>query len=251
MNNSKSISKICLVCGDIFYKKSIESKNYWARKKYCSYKCSLTKTSVQKQSFDRNKLKGLIPWNKGTKYSEKMKFRLNLSGLEIGRGFNKGKKLLQITGENNPNWKEKIRKNCEICNKEMLLPPWDKNRRFCNRKCWALGTRGIGSPVYKGDKAITPLRIRIMELPEYKNWRSIILKRDNYTCVLCREKRNLEVDHKKRFLHIINENNIDTVEKSRECKELWDIENGRTICRKCHRKTDTFGTTGLRKNIIS
>ena len=36
---------------------------------------------------------GSKPWNKGKKFSEEEKQKLNMSGLSIGRGFNKGKKI--------------------------------------------------------------------------------------------------------------------------------------------------------------
>jgi len=75
-------------------------------------------------------------------------------------------------------------------------------------------------------------------------------KRDNYVCVLCKSRKDLEVDHIKRYLNIVNENNIKTTEDARNCKELWDISNGRTLCRECHRKTDTYGTKGTRKQLL-
>ena len=34
-----------------------------------------------------------------------------------------------------------------------------------------------------------------MQLAQYSEWHAAVLKRDNYTCVLCGKKRNLEVDH--------------------------------------------------------
>ena len=30
------------------------------------------------------------------------------------------------------------------------------------------------------------------------------------------------------------------LKKAFKCKELWDINNVRTLCRECHKKTDTF-----------
>lgn len=76
--------------------------------------------------------------------------------------------------------------------------------------------------------------------------------RDNFTCILCKRKGGwskeekirviLNVDHIKAFSLIIKENNITDLEIAFSCKELWNIENGRTLCCNCHKKTDNFGT---------
>ena len=34
---------------------------------------------------------------------------------------------------------------------------------------------------------------------------------------------------------------IENKEQARNCDALWDMENGRTLCISCHRKTDTYG----------
>ncbi len=230
MNNIK-----CLECGDLISKRGA--------KKYCSRECCLKNTSIQKQSFDENKLKGHIPWNKGSKGIMKS----NSGSFQKGTQINLGRVRLDMRGENNLKWKPKIEKECSFCKKILFLQPNEiRNRNFCNRSCWALGTRGKESPVYKGEEAVGRYRNRVAELPEYKEWHAIILKRDNYKCVLCESKERLEVDHKKRFLFIVNENNLKTVEDARNCKELWDTDNGRTVCHSCHLTTDTYGTKGLK-----
>lgn len=63
---------------------------------------------------------------------------------------------------------------------------------------------------------------------EYKLWRTSVFERDDYTCQLCHKRGgNLNADHIKRFC---------------DHPELrFDINNGRTLCVECHRKTDTYG----------
>lgn len=103
---------------------------------------------------------------------------------------------------------------------------------------------GAKSIHWKG--GLTPIYISIRNSPEYKKWRTSIFHRDKYMCVSCGDNKggNLEADHIKPFALILQENNIQTLELSRECAELWDLNNGRTLCKNCHRKTDTWGFKG-------
>lgn len=69
----------------------------------------------------------------------------------------------------------------------------------------------------------------IWKTKEYQAWRKSVMRRDNYTCVNCGDSRggNLEADHiKPRYLY----------------PELtFDLDNGRTLCKPCHRATPTWG----------
>ena len=63
---------------------------------------------------------------------------------------------------------------------------------------------------------------------EYKLWRESVFKRDNYTCQGC-GITNVKL-------------NADHIEPFAISKELrFNINNGRTLCVPCHRKTDTYG----------
>ena len=56
-----------------------------------------------------------------------------------------------------------------------------------------------------------------------------VFRRDNFTCVLCNKSKSgqLEADHIKPWC---------------DFPELrFDIDNGRTLCRDCHKTTDTYG----------
>lgn len=80
---------------------------------------------------------------------------------------------------------------------------------------------------------------------EYSIWRLEVFKRDNFTCKECGKKGGwnsvLKTDHIKQFALILKENNIKSLDDARSCKELWDINNGRTLCKECHKKTPTWG----------
>jgi hypothetical protein len=52
----------------------------------------------------------------------------------------------------------------------------------------------------------------------------------------------IEAGHIYPFYKILDDFKITSIEESISCKELWDIGNGRTLCRECHKKTDSYGT---------
>lgn len=235
------MQKKCLVCGNAFDKKYSESKKYFERKKYCSQACSLKNTTISSQKNHFSLPKGSIPWNKDLKYTEEMRKTLDLSGLEKGRGLFKGLKRPQFSGRSSPRWKEPTTLNCEYCGKTVERKPWQiKKHTYCNLVCSRAGIRGRASPVFKGENAKNPLRQRIMQLPEYAAWRQAVFSRDSFKCVWCGAKSNFEADHIKPYKVIRDEHGIKTTEDARVCKELWDVANGRTLCRECHRKTDNY-----------
>lgn len=80
---------------------------------------------------------------------------------------------------------------------------------------------------------ITPENMRIRASKEYKDWRTAVFERDDYTCQECGSRGyQLNADHIKPFAYF---------------PELrLAIENGRTLCVPCHRKTPTY-SLGARK----
>lgn len=68
----------------------------------------------------------------------------------------------------------------------------------------------------------------------YKNWRSAVLKRDGYKCVVCGRGRpaRLEVDH----IH----------SWSRHPELRFEVDNGQTLCHPCHKRTPTYGFKAAR-----
>lgn len=85
---------------------------------------------------------------------------------------------------------------------------------------------GEGNPNWKG--GVTPINLVIRTSLKYKIWRRSVFKRDDYTCQLCGVVGGeLNADHIKPFALFP--------------KLRFSVNNGRTLCRKCHTKTSTFG----------
>ena len=89
-----------------------------------------------------------------------------------------------------------------------------------------------GKNHYNWQGGITPINFAIRKTFEYKLWRESVFKRDNYTCIWCGIKGSqtggyLHADHIKPF--------------STYPELRFAIDNGRTLCVPCHRKTETYG----------
>lgn len=86
---------------------------------------------------------------------------------------------------------------------------------------------GDQHPNWKGG-ATHSKRALFMGSQGYKDWRRLVFERDNYTCQECNVRGGcLHADHIKPYAAF---------------PELrLDINNGRTLCANCHRKTPTWG----------
>ena len=173
--------------------------------------------------------------------------------IKINKGsFKKGHKVLK-----------EIRRKISDGHKGMKKPwvserlkgniPWNKNKKNVYSKetlermkknNWMKGKTGDRCPLWKGGPKILYEQIR----KHFKNrqWRSDVFERDNYTCQKCGKKGDwIESHHLKGFDKIIKENNIKTLKEALTCEELWNINNGITLCKKCHNKTrNRWGKSG-------
>ena len=102
-----------------------------------------------------------------------------------------------------------------------------------------LNKTGSGTNNWRG--GITPIREKVRKTKEYLAWRGQIYLRDDYTCVLCGKRGgDLAADHfPKMFAQILDDYRITNSSEARDCEELWELKNGRTLCKPCHRKTFT------------
>lgn len=113
-----------------------------------------------------------------------------------------------------------------VGNKNALGKHWRLSEETRNKH------RGAANFNWRG--GIYPINLRIRKSLEYRLWRESVFKRDNYTCIWCgKVGGKLHADHIKSFS---------------EYPELrFAIDNGRTLCFECHKKTDNYG----RKNKTS
>lgn len=144
----------------------------------------------------------------------------------------------------------KDNRNCFICKKSFYKTQKQVEKgkgKFCSSNCYHKSTKGKpahnkGMPMSEGQKlklsernrgkrlgkesyawkgGITPIYKKMRESFEYKAWRKIIFKRDNWTCIWCKERGGiLHADHIRPFawypaLRLV-------------------LSNGQTLCKNCH-----------------
>lgn len=102
--------------------------------------------------------------------------------------------------------------------------PWNKGKQMNEE----YRKRNSGEKHYYWKGGVTPLYKKIRKSVEYNLWRKAVFERDNYTCIWCGETGGrLNADHIKPFS---------------DYPELrFAIDNGRTLCEDCHKKTATWG----------
>lgn len=93
---------------------------------------------------------------------------------------------------------------------------------------------GNKNPAWKGGKR--KLKELIYGSYKYTDWRNKVFSRDNWTCLACGYKKGriLEAHHIVTIRSILDKENILTYELAMECKALWEVANGITLCSHCH-----------------
>jgi hypothetical protein len=143
-----------------------------------------------------------------------------------------------------------LKNNCKVCDKKFDTKPSrvkGGRGKYCSRICKNLSIKGV--PAWNkgrsntwalGDKNVnwkggtTDLREKLRKSIEYEEWRHTILERDMYTCQIClRVGGYLEVDHIKPF--------------SLFPELRLDIDNGRVLCKPCHKDTDSYLNSNMKR----
>jgi hypothetical protein len=153
---------------------------------------------------------------------------------------------------NNPKYKYMLKfPNCSSCGEQLTT---NKSKYGLCHKCIGKSkehteilskshanqknpNKGKALPLLRGENAnhwttgysvnVANDRLRDMARIEYKLWRKSVFERDNHTCVICNSTENIETHHIKSWHNF---------------PELrYAIDNGVTLCRPCHLKTDNHG----------
>ena len=103
--------------------------------------------------------------------------------------------------------------------------------------------KGKKSHFWKG--GITPIAILLRRSSKYSEWRQQCFIRDDFVCHKCGVKGgNLEVHHIIPFHRLLKESRIcmplfSIYDAAISYTPMWDIKNGITLCKKCHRKINS------------
>jgi len=215
-----TVALICHSCGEEYLKQKSIAEN----SKYCCRLCA-----------DNG-------WRIEPSYCEDC-------GKELSRGRGTYCKNCMYLGERHHNWKGGGTSfNCDYCEEECFQVSSNYNpegkHHFCSKECegnWrSENIRGDKCGSWKG--GITKIYQAVRTLREYRVWRKFCFEREDYTCELCNTRGGyLEVHHIKLLSLILQENNIDSLDKAINCIELWDEDNGQVLCKDCHNITHKRG----------
>ena len=122
---------------------------------------------------------------------------------------------------------KKVTKVCKQCSEKFVVKRYRiRTANYCSFVCRDKGY----------DQGYTALDTKLRKNAKYKKWRTAVFERDNYRCVQCGINGVLNADHYPlSFKQIVNSDSL---------SQLWDINNGRTLCVDCHKLTPTYGWKG-------
>lgn len=178
--------------------------------------------------------KGTTPWNKGLE-SDGYKGLLNKNCLECNKQYHVTPSQIKRGKGRHCSRECQFLKagteySCIVCGLVKKVVGKSKPRKYCSKICNGLGFRDSNHPSWNGGSAkereIAKGRI------EYKTWRKSVFIRDNYTCQLCWVRGvPIEADHIKEWA------NYPLLR--------YELSNGRTLCKPCHRQTPTWGRRSI------
>lgn len=222
-HKKETILKICLMCNSEFYTQRYNTQ-------FCSRTCA-------------NKIHHARGIEKGTKLTKEHKLKIGIGNLGKTKGISKNK------GNKNGHYnkfkgiEKGLTKNklielhhvqkmslCKIGKLYNIAPPKNLLLHY-----------NIEHINYNKKGDITPIQQKIRDLSLYKEWRTKCFERDNYTCRKCHQRGGcLEIHHFSPLSKIIRQNNLKNIEQAKKCTELFDVNNGITVCISCHKAIDKY-----------
>lgn len=214
------VERPCQICGKIVPMIPARVTTF----RYCDRTCKAKAHSLLRSGENSHKWRGApprksraIPGARVKRVSPRVCKKCGEVGVRKGRSYHQ---------ECSPNSGKSVEIQCVDCGAVRVV--WPNASRALATRCKACDNAsrsGQGNSNWKG--GITPINKKIRASNQYKEWRTKIFERDNYTCAWCGQHGGqLNADHIKPFaLH----------------PELrFDLINGRTLCVECHKKTDTY-----------
>jgi len=132
--------------------------------------------------------------------------------------------------------------------------PWNKGKSWSDEMKKKMSESHKGkqmgkyNPSWKGGQ--TPFINKLRRLKEYKDWQINVMKRDDYTCLKCLKRGvRLTPHHLKAFSYLIGQLSNKDIQTALNCNELWDVNNGVTLCHECHKFTPNYSTKAIRNPI--
>ena len=155
-------------------------------------------------------LKGKTAWNKNIPCAEEAKKKIRETKQKNVESYR-----YKFQGENNPMYG--------------VSPTLETKLKISK------ANKGEKSGKWKG--GITLLTNSIRTNFRYRQWRSDVFTRDDFTCQECGQwGGKLQAHHIKSFSSLIQLYEITTFKEALECEELWNINNGFTLCLECHKR---------------
>lgn len=196
-------SKDCIVCWKTYFKKVNCSRKNWSKSKFCWKQCSTVELKKM-QSISSAKRKGI-------KLTEEQK--ANMPFLYKPWHKQSDRKYLD-------DWRAK------------WWTPRNKGKFWYQVHWWFIKTR---------------LQASIRTSTKFLQRRKKVFERDNYTCQECNLKCkkwtwrvHLHAHHKIAFATLLQQHSIQSFGEAYDCKELREISNWITLCKDCHKKTDSY-----------
>lgn len=223
-----------------------KKKNPWNKGKKLSEKTK-RKISI--------KLKGKIPWNKDKPWPPEVRDKISKANRGKLKGIKKSKEHVEKIARalRNRTFSETHRQRLSEAQKLVVKARWDSEWGHNKKKEFKIRFSGRNNPMYgrKRNDLAERNKSSVKRGKEhwhwrggvsrnehwgYKavQWREAVFKKDNYTCQACGKRGgDIEADHiKSWFIYP---------------KLRYELENGRTLCKACHKKTENWGAKGWRE----
>lgn len=152
-----------------------------------------------------------------------------------------------------------MEKKCKTCDnifykkKTVSIAKWE-TMKFCSFKCYwqylktispsnkgipQLSTCGENNPNWKG--GVSRFQDKIRGCIRYSEWRLQIFGRDMFTCQNCGIRGvYLEAHHIVALSVLIQKYKIKSLEDALLCEKLWELKNGISLCKICHKETSNY-----------